>query len=34
MAVKVFLVEYCREEVLVTKDEVGSVDGFGREVQE
>ena len=32
--VKVFLVEDCREEVLVIKDEVGLVDGFGREAQE
>ena len=33
MGVKVFLVEDCREKVLVIKDEVGSVDGFG-EAQE
>ena len=29
-----FLVEDCREEVLVIKDEVGPVDGFGGEAQE
>ena len=34
VGVKVFLVEDCREEVLVIKDEVGSVDGFGGEAQE
>ena len=33
VGVKVFLVEDCREEVFVTKDEAGSVDGFG-EAQE
>ena len=32
--VKVFLVEDCREEVLLVKDEVRSVDGFGGIVQE
>ena len=32
--VKVFSVEDCRKEVLVIKDEVGSVDGFGGEAQE
>ena len=31
---KVSLVEDCREEVLMIKDEVGSVDGFGGESQE
>ena len=30
VGVKVFLVEDCREEVLMIKDEVGSVNGFGR----
>ena len=29
VGVKVFLTGCCREEVLVIKDEVGSVDGFG-----
>ena len=33
VGVKFFLVEDCREEVLVIKDEIGSVDGFGREAQ-
>ena len=34
MGVKVFLVEDCREDVLVIKDEVGLVDSFGGEAQE
>ena len=34
VGVKVFSVEDCREEVLVIKDEVGSVDGFGGKAQE
>ena len=33
VGVKVFLVEDCREEVLGIKDDVESVDGFGREAQ-
>ena len=33
VGVKFFLVKDCREEVLVIKDEIGSVDGFGREAQ-
>ena len=34
VGIKVFLVEHCRKEVLVIKDKVGSVDGFGEEAQE
>ena len=34
VGVKVFLVEDCREEVLVIKDEVRSVNSFGGEAQE
>ena len=33
LGVKVFLAGRCKEEVLVIKDEVGSVDGFGGEAQ-
>ena len=32
--IKLFLAGGCKEEVSVIKDEVGSVDGFGREEQE
>ena len=34
MGVKVFLVEDCREEILVFKDKIGSVDDFGGKAQE
>ena len=34
VGVKIFLVEHCREEVLVIKDELGSVYGFRREAHE
>ena len=32
--VKLFLARGCREYILVFKDDVGSVDSFGREAQE
>ena len=34
VGVKLFLAGGCRENVSVTKDEVGSVEGFGGEAQE
>ena len=34
VGVNIFLKGGCREEVLVIKDEVGSIDGFGEEAQE
>ena len=34
VGVKIFLAGGCREEVLVIKEEVESVDGFGGEAQE
>ena len=34
VGVKVSLVEDCKEDALVIKDEIGSVDGFGGESQE